>query len=122
MLVLSMLTGVLALLGDQLSLSGIWVWSVVAQDQLQVHMETGRILSQTAPQFLCSEVSRKVPYCRRGGHTYAHRHVSTRGRPALSQWYLVLKLWGTGSAGAQDQLSAQTKTLFWLIFVIIIML
>ena len=34
MVVLPVLTGVLALLGDQLSLGGIWVWRAVAQGQL----------------------------------------------------------------------------------------
>ena len=42
------------LLGDQFSLGGIWVWRAVAQGQLQAQMETRRIPSQAAPQFLCS--------------------------------------------------------------------
>jgi hypothetical protein len=40
------------LLGDQLSLGRIWVWRAVAQGQLWVQMETGRFLSQAAPQSL----------------------------------------------------------------------
>ena len=56
-----MLTGVSALLGDQLSPGGIWVRSAVAQDQLPAQMETGRILSQAVPQVLWPEVSGHVP-------------------------------------------------------------
>ena len=36
---------VLALLGDQLSPGGIWVWSAIAQDQLWAQSETRRQLS-----------------------------------------------------------------------------
>jgi len=46
-----------ALLGDQLSTRGLWVQRAVAQGQLRAQTETGRILSQTAPQFLCPEGS-----------------------------------------------------------------
>ena len=42
--VLPVLTGVLALLGDQLSPGGICVWSVVAQDQLWAQTERGKQL------------------------------------------------------------------------------
>jgi hypothetical protein len=59
--VLPVLTGVSALLGDQLSPGGIWVRSAVAQDQLPAQMETGRILSQAVPQVLWPEVSGHVP-------------------------------------------------------------
>jgi hypothetical protein len=37
--VLPVFTGVLALLGDQLSSNSIWVWSAVAQDQLQAQTD-----------------------------------------------------------------------------------
>jgi len=50
-----------ALLGDQLSPRSIWVQRAVAQVQLRAQTETGRILSQTAPQFLCPEGSRQPP-------------------------------------------------------------
>lgn len=40
-----MLTGVLALLGDQLSSSAICLWNPVVQDQFLEQMETIRILS-----------------------------------------------------------------------------
>ena len=49
------------LLGEQFSLGGIWVWSTMAQEQLWVHLETGRILSQAAPPFLCPEGSKAGP-------------------------------------------------------------
>ena len=75
------LSGVSALLGDQLSPGGIWVQRSVAQGQLQKPMETGKILSQAAPRFHCPEGSRRVPQSR---IAYAHRHVSTPGKPALS--------------------------------------
>ena len=51
----------LALLRGKLCLVGIGVWRAVAQDQLWVQMETGRVLSQAAPQFLCPEGSGQVP-------------------------------------------------------------
>ena len=52
MVILAVLTGVLALFGDQLSPGGIWVWSAMAQDQPLAQTGTGRILSKSAPQFL----------------------------------------------------------------------
>jgi hypothetical protein len=70
--------------GDQLSPSGIWIWSTVVQDQLLAHTETRRILSQAAPRFLCPEVPRYVPWSRSGGLTCVHRCARTPGRPALS--------------------------------------
>jgi hypothetical protein len=51
------LSGVLTLLGNQLSSGRIWVQRTVAQGQLQVQMETGRILSQAASHFLCPQGS-----------------------------------------------------------------
>ena len=68
-----------------LYLEGIWVWRVVAQSQLWVQTETGRILSQSAPHFLCPEGSGQVPLRVSDGLTCAHRLVSTPGRPTLSQ-------------------------------------
>ena len=41
-MVLSVLTGESALLGDQLTPGGIWVWITMAQDQLHAQMETGK--------------------------------------------------------------------------------
>ena len=60
MVVLPVLTGVLALLGGQLSPDVIWVWKAVTQDQLQI--ETGMILSQAAIYdiFLCMSVLHHV--------------------------------------------------------------
>ena len=61
-----MLTGVSALLGDQLYPSGVWVWRAVAQNQIRalwhrvssrVQMDSRRNLSQASPQFLCPEGS-----------------------------------------------------------------
>ena len=57
-------------------------------------METGRILSQTAPGIVGPEGSGRGPVSRSGGLTCAHKHFYTLGRPALSQWYLVM-LWST---------------------------
>ena len=59
--VLLVLTGMLLLLGDQLSPGSIWVWSMEAQDQLRVQMETGTVLAQAFPWFLCPEVPGWVP-------------------------------------------------------------
>ena len=60
MVALPVLTGVLALLGDQLSSGGIWIWSAVAQDQLWGQTETRGLPSQAAPQFLSPEGSMQV--------------------------------------------------------------
>jgi hypothetical protein len=43
-----------------LYLEGIWVWRVVAQSQLWVQTETGRILSPDVPWFLCPDGSGPV--------------------------------------------------------------
>ena len=91
-----------ALLGYQLSPGGIWVWSAEAQDQLQAQMETGSILTQAAPQFLCPESSRWVPLSRSGGLTCAHSLVSTPGKPTLSRRYLRLESCVTGSVPSAD--------------------
>ena len=56
-MVLPVLTDESTLLGEQLSPEGIWIWSAVAQDQLQAQMETRRILSPAIPWFLCSDGS-----------------------------------------------------------------
>ena len=55
------LTGLSALLGGSLSSAAIWVWSPVAEDLLQEQTETGRLLFQAAPLFLCPEGSGRVP-------------------------------------------------------------
>lgn len=60
MMVLPVLTGVSTLLGDQLS-PGICICSSVAQNQLQAFIETGRLLFQATPRFLCPDGSRWVP-------------------------------------------------------------
>jgi hypothetical protein len=91
------------LLGDQLSLGGIWVWRAVAQGQVWPQMETGRILSHAAPWFLCPEGSQWVPLSRNVGLTCAHKCFHTPQRWALSpRWYLVMKCCGTGSAPGAD--------------------
>jgi hypothetical protein len=48
MVALPVLTGLLALLGDILFTSAIWVERVVAQGQFTAQMETGRVLSQAS--------------------------------------------------------------------------
>ena len=54
-------------------------------------METERILSQAAPQFLCPEGSGCVPWSRSVGFTCVLSCVSTPRRPSLS-----LRDWGIG--------------------------
>ena len=84
----------------------------VAQDQLPAKRETGMILFQAPPHFLCAEGSRWVHQSRSGGLTCDHRLVSIPGRPALWQ-YLGMQCCGTGFAlgtMAQDQLQAQRET------------
>jgi hypothetical protein len=83
-MVLPVLTGVLVLLGDQLSPGGIWLWSAVAQCQLLAQMQTGRILSQDAPWFLHLEVSQWVSKSRSGGLTCVYRCVCTSGRQTFA--------------------------------------
>ena len=96
--VLPVLTGQSELLGDQLSPGVIWLCRAVAQYQLWVQTETGRILSQSAPHFLCPEGSGQVPLRVSDGLTCAHRLVSTPGRPTLSQQYSAMEHCGTGSS------------------------
>ena len=81
------------LLGDQLSPGSIWVWRTVAQSQFWAQTETGRILSQATPWFLCPEGSRQVPQIRSGGLPCAHRCVYTSGRRTLSQRYLGITIY-----------------------------
>jgi hypothetical protein len=81
-MVSSVLSGVLALLGDQLFPGRIWVWRTVAHGQLQALIESWSILSQPAPLFLWPEHSRCVHWSR--SLTYALRYVSTPERLALS--------------------------------------
>jgi hypothetical protein len=94
----TVLSSVSILLGDLLSPIRIWVRRSVAQGLLKVQVETGRILSQAASRFLCPGGSGQVPWSRSGGPTCAHRCVSTPGRPALSWCYLGMESCGTGSA------------------------
>ena len=103
-MVLPVLTVVLALMGDQLSPGGIWVWSAESQDQLLAHTETGSILSPAVPWFMCPEGSWWVYLNRSGGLMCAHRLVSTPGRFALSLlWYLGIECCGTGTAPGADR-------------------
>ena len=90
-MVLPVLTGALALLGVQFSPEGIQAWITVAQDQLPVQMETGRILSQAVPQVLCYEGSGLVPLSISGGLTCVHRCFHTPDRPVLSRRYLAME-------------------------------
>ena len=108
---------VLVLLGDQFFLGEIWVWravvqgqlcahrcvgtpgrpalswryvcSSVAQDQLWAQTETGRLLSQAAPWFLCPQGSGRVSLSSMGDPTYNHRPVCTPWRLFPSQCYWV---------------------------------
>jgi hypothetical protein len=73
----AVLLSVSELLGDLLSLGGIWVWRAVVQGLLQVQMESGRILSQAVPVWFY--------LCRSCGSPCAHRCVSTPRRPAFSR-------------------------------------
>ena len=75
-----MLEGVSALLGYQLSLGGFCICSAVAQYQLWAQMETGRLSSQAAPQFLCPGGSPKVPLSSSGGPACTHRLRSLHAR------------------------------------------
>ena len=56
MVVLLVLTSVSALLGDQLSPEDIWVWSAVAQDQLQVLWNRIRSLCRQKLEGSCSRL------------------------------------------------------------------
>ena len=91
-MVLPVLTGLSALLGDQLSLGSIFVCNSVAQNQLLVQTETGRLLSQAAPWFLGSG---RVHLSSSGG---AHRLGCTPGWLALSWSDLGMEPCGRGSA------------------------
>jgi hypothetical protein len=82
--VLPVLTGMLALLGDQLSPGSIYVCSAVVQHQLWVHGENRRLLPQAPSQFLCPEGHRQVLLSKSGGLTCVHRLVCIPRRPPLS--------------------------------------
>ena len=72
----------------------------MAQGQLRVQTEMGRILSQAVPWFLYPEGYSRTQWCL----TSAHRFVSIPGRPALSSRYLGMESSSTGSApGAVGQ-------------------
>jgi hypothetical protein len=97
LVVLPMLTGVSALLGDQLSPGGILVWRAVAQGQLQGADKNKRTLSWTAPWFLCpkgSGWSLKAEVMVLQACLYSER-------PALSQRYSGMEqaLWHRSSSG-----------------------
>jgi hypothetical protein len=77
------LAGVLALMGDQPSSGNICVCSTVAQDQLWSQIETGRLLFQAAPWFLCPEASGQVLLSRSGCLPCTYRLFHTPGRLAF---------------------------------------
>jgi hypothetical protein len=106
--VLALLVGVLALLGDQLSFGGICVCSSVAQDQLCGQTEMGSFLSQAASWFLCSEGSGQVLLSSSGDHT--HRSICTLRSLGPSQCYLSIEPCGRGSATGRD--GNWVKTIF----------
>ena len=74
-----MLVGVQALLGDHLSPGSICVYSSVAEDHLWVKTETGRLLSQSAPRFLCPEGSSEQQWW-----SYLHSQVCPHSWEARS--------------------------------------
>jgi hypothetical protein len=94
---ISTYTGLFALLGDGLSPGGICVCSSVAQT------ETGRLLSQAVPQFLCPDSSGQVSLSSSHGPTCSHRLVCTPGSLALFQSHLVLEPSGRGPAPGTDR-------------------
>lgn len=65
---------------------------------LQAQMETGTILSQAAPQFLCPEGFGQDSWSRSAGPTCAHKCFSTHGKSALSRLYLGIESCDTGLA------------------------
>ena len=75
----------------------------MAQDQFWVHTEIGRSLSQTDPQFLCTEWLGWVPLSTRGGPTFAHQPVCTPGRLATSLCHFGMEPYGRGPAPAPDR-------------------
>jgi hypothetical protein len=96
------------LLGDHLSLQGIWVWRAVVQGQLQGAYENQKFpvpRYSLAPTlwWLCKDPSWAKNLNKCGDLTCAHRCVHTPGRPALSRWYLDMEHWGTGSAPGADR-------------------
>ena len=75
--------------------------------------EMGRILSLAVPWFLYPEVSERLHRSRSDGLTYAHKLVHTPQRLTLSQRYLGMECFVSGSAlgaVAQDQLQAYDIT------------
>ena len=83
--------------------SSIYVCSSVAQDQLWAQTVTERLLSQTAPRFLCPEGSRRVPLSSSDGSTCTHRLVCTPGRLDLSWCHLGMEPCGRGSAPGAER-------------------
>jgi hypothetical protein len=61
-------------------------------------METGSLLSQATPQFLCPEGSGQVPLSSSGGPACTHSPVYTSGRLAPSRRYLGRDPCGRGAA------------------------
>jgi hypothetical protein len=108
------LTGVLALLGDQLSPVGIWVWSNVKQDQ---HGHRQKLEKKLVPgsSSLSSCVLRAPDKAseKKWCLTCAHKHVWNPERSALSQQYLDMErcnMESTLGTVAQDQLWTQMET------------
>jgi hypothetical protein len=88
------------------------VRSSVAQDQLWVMIETGRLLSQVAPWFLCPEGSGRVPLNSSGGPICTHRPVHTPGGLTPSWCYFSIETCGRGSATGRDR-NWKTFSLLW---------
>ena len=94
MAILLALTGQSALMGGSLPPGAFCVWSPVAEDLLLAELETGRLQSQAAPQFLCPEGPRQVPLHSSVDLTYTHKHVHTSGRLSWhsSSHYLDIRI------------------------------
>ena len=99
-----MLTSLSALLGGSLSPGAIWVWSPVVEDQLQVQIETGRLLGCCVLRVL--RVLR-VPLSSRGGPSCTHRPVCTL---EISLSPGTISVW---SPVAEKQLHAQKALAFF---------
>ena len=92
--VLPVLTGVSALLRDQLSPGTICICIAVAQDTPWEQTEIWRVLFQSAPWFLYPKGFWREPLSSSGSFTYAFSFVCTSGMLALSRFYLGIRaLW-----------------------------
>jgi hypothetical protein len=117
--------GASALLGDQLSWQYLCMElcdtgsapGAVVQDQFPALTETGRILSQASPWFLCPEGSGQGPGTRTGGPTCVPWLVSASGRSSLSSWYLDMEHCDTGSTPGTYHFVRILLSVFALIFI-----